>query len=97
MASTSVLKVTITTGSAKIRSGEPHDEKGDMENQELLDTVFTGVLPVYTTYGEPIPGPYNKVELPGYLKEFVQDENTNAKETAETNAKIEIVPPKVRE
>ncbi|KAJ4293879.1 hypothetical protein N0V88_005393 [Collariella sp. IMI 366227] len=56
MQSTSVLKVKIATGSAKIRSGGPHDERGDMEDEKLLDRVWTGVVPVYSVMGEPVPG-----------------------------------------
>ncbi len=97
MASTSVLRVRVKTGSAKIRSGQPHDDKADVDDEALLDSVWTGVVPVYQTYGTPVPSPYNRIEVPDYLKEHARDENSFAKETAETNAVKETVPPKVRE
>ncbi|GKT65915.1 flavin-nucleotide-binding protein [Colletotrichum tofieldiae] len=83
MSSTSVLKVRIATGSAKIREGPPGDERHDKENGEVVGRVWTGVVPVYQTLGQPVPGPYNQVEgIPGYLKGFVEDSNGWAREAA---------------
>ena len=63
MQSTSILRVKIASGSAKIRSGMPSDEKADLEDEALLDRVWTGVVPVHYTFGEPRkfngPPPYN--------------------------------------
>ncbi|KAI8961216.1 hypothetical protein F5Y11DRAFT_239531 [Daldinia sp. FL1419] len=87
MQSTSVLRVKISAGSAKLRTGSTNDEKADKENSELLDKVWTGVVPVHYTLGEPIPGPYNKVDkVPQYLREFVTDFNSHAKELATEDA-----------
>lgn len=41
MASTTILKVTIVNGSAKIRTGGPGDERKDTERQDLLRNVWT--------------------------------------------------------
>lgn len=83
MASTSVLKVTIATGSAKIRSGPPGDEKYDKEDPNVVDKVWSGVVPVYQTLGDVIPGPYNKVdEVPGYLADAVKDHNEAVRDQA---------------
>ncbi|KAK3381548.1 hypothetical protein B0H63DRAFT_476015 [Podospora didyma] len=80
MSSTSVLRVRIATGSAKIRSGPPGDDRGDLEDTALLGRVWTGVVPVYTTLGEPIPGPYNKVAAPpAYLEEYRTETNADVK------------------
>ncbi|KAH8884701.1 flavin-nucleotide-binding protein [Thozetella sp. PMI_491] len=92
MQSTSVLRVKITTGSAKIRSGMPHDEKADMEDAALADRVWTGVVPVYSTLGAPVAGPYNKVDVPSYLKDYLKDTNSYVKEGAETAAITEVAP-----
>ncbi|KAI0155201.1 hypothetical protein GGR57DRAFT_464544 [Xylariaceae sp. FL1272] len=93
MQSTSVLRVKIDSGSAKIRSGMPSDEKSDMEDQELLDRVWTGVVPVHYTLGEPMPGPYNRVEkVPGYLDEYVKEQNADAKEIALEAATKKMAP-----
>lgn len=83
MQSTSVLKVRITAGSGKIRSGFPSDEKADAGDEALVRRVWTGVVPVHTTLGEPTPSPYNKVEpVPGYLADYVKGTNKYAEETA---------------
>ncbi|KAK8026160.1 hypothetical protein PG990_003983 [Apiospora arundinis] len=83
MQSTSVLKVKIVAGSAKIRSGVPSDDKADAGDEALLDRVWTGVVPVHSVLGEPIPSPYNKVErVPGYLGDYVKGTNQYAEETA---------------
>lgn len=86
MTSTSVLKVKITSGSAKIRDGGVMDDKHDLQNEEAQNSVWTGVLPVYSSIGEPIPSSYNKVEIPSHVSEFVKDYNNENKEYALTAA-----------
>ncbi|KAK3900650.1 hypothetical protein C8A05DRAFT_45544 [Staphylotrichum tortipilum] len=79
MQSTSVLKVKVVNGSAKIRTGEPHDERGDLEDGGLLERVWTGVVPVYSVMGEPVAGGYNRVaEVPGYLEGWRKEVNKEA-------------------
>ncbi|KAF5134606.1 hypothetical protein E5D57_005241 [Metarhizium anisopliae] len=73
MQSTSILKVKIASGSAKYRDGGVSDDKHDLENEDALNTVWTGVVPIYSTMSEPIPGPYNRVDLPPYAKEFFDE------------------------
>ncbi|KAI1190846.1 hypothetical protein F5B17DRAFT_385300 [Nemania serpens] len=81
--STSVLRVTVAAGSAKMRSGMPSDDKADREDAALLDRVWTGVVPVHYTLGEPVPGPYNRLEAPpAYLDEFVRESNRDARDAA---------------
>ncbi|KAI1102885.1 hypothetical protein F4804DRAFT_311694 [Jackrogersella minutella] len=83
MQSTSVLRVKIAAGSAKIRCGLPRDDRADREDEALLDRVWTGVLPVHYTLGEPVPGPDNRLEmLPPYLEEFRTGFNRDAVEMA---------------
>ncbi|KAI1458767.1 hypothetical protein F4805DRAFT_113658 [Annulohypoxylon moriforme] len=83
MQSTSVLRVKIKAGSAKVRTGLPKDDKADMEDEELLDRVWTGVLPIHYTMGEPIPSDYNRVaKVPGYIEEFRADFNRDSREMA---------------
>lgn len=96
MQSTSVLRVTITAGSGKIRYGTPTDDRADLEDAALLDRVWTGVVPVTYTLGDPIPGPYNKVEVPpAYLDEFVRESNQDAKDAA-VEAATKAPKPKVK-
>jgi len=83
MQSTSILRVKVSNGSAKIRSGGPHDEKGDLEDEALLERVWTGVVPVYSVMGDPVAGGYNKVgEVPGYLEGWRRELNKDAEEYA---------------
>lgn len=79
MSSTQILRVTVESGSAKVREGGPEDERADRENEEVTGRVWTGVVPVYEVLGEPVPGPYNEVvEVPehvGAWRERVNAEN----------------------
>lgn len=88
MASTSILKMEIETASAKIRVGVPEDERKDLKREDMLDTVWTGVVPVSEKLGEPLNGPYNRVtEVPGYLERWIQAENKDREEYAVETAK----------
>lgn len=76
MQSTRILKLKITGASGKVREGVPNDERKDMKREEVLDTVWTGVIPVYEKLGDPQPGPYNRLsEIPDHVKSFVQEQN----------------------
>lgn len=92
MQSTSVLRVRIATGSAKIRSGGPHDERGDLEDEALLERVWTGVVPVYSVMGEPVAGGYNRLaEAPEYLEGWRREMNKDAEEFAREAVGREVV------
>ena len=83
MQSTSILRVKIKAGSAKVRSGEPHDKRGDMNDEELRQKTWVGVVPAWTVFGEPVPGSYNKVEaVPGYLEDWRVEGNEERKREA---------------
>ncbi|KAH9907313.1 hypothetical protein F4778DRAFT_530817 [Xylariomycetidae sp. FL2044] len=84
LASTGILRVRVAAGSAKVRSGPPSDDdRTDRADEALLDRVWTGVVPVHLTMGEPVPGPYNRVgEVPAYLREYRDGFNEDARETA---------------
>ncbi|KAF2020183.1 hypothetical protein BU24DRAFT_489995 [Aaosphaeria arxii CBS 175.79] len=76
MQSTRILKMKVTGASAKVREGVPQDERKDMKREDILDSVWTGVVPVYERLGEPVPGPYNRLkEVPEHVKRFVKEEN----------------------
>ncbi|KAI1272081.1 hypothetical protein F5Y07DRAFT_392293 [Xylaria sp. FL0933] len=96
MQSTSILRVRIDSGSAKIRSGGPSDERGDLGDEGLLGRVWTGVVPLHYMFGEPVPGPYNKLEkVPDYLDEFVRESNQDAKDLA-IEAATKVMKPKAK-
>lgn len=76
MQSTRILKMKITGASGKVREGVPEDERKDMKREDVLDSVWTGVIPVYEKLGEPRPGPYNRVRtVPAHVREFVDEQN----------------------
>ncbi|AEO58976.1 hypothetical protein MYCTH_2306802 [Thermothelomyces thermophilus ATCC 42464] len=98
MQSTGLLRVRVAAGSAKIRSGGPSDERGDLADEALLDRVWTGVVPVYTVMGEPVPGGYNRVtEVPRYLEEWRVEANKEAEEFAKEAVKKEAAAEKAKE
>jgi len=82
--STGILRVTIKTGSGKVRDNPPNDDKEDMENPDLLQRVWTGFVPVTETFGEPVPSVYNQVkELPEYLSQYRDGYNDAIKDYSE--------------
>ena len=83
MDSTRILRVRIVSGSGKIRQGGPHDNKKDLDRDEVLDRTWTGVVPVWEHIGDPIAAEVNRVEeIPEYLREFVDGTNEVNKRTA---------------
>jgi nitroimidazol reductase NimA-like FMN-containing flavoprotein (pyridoxamine 5'-phosphate oxidase superfamily) len=83
LTTTGVLKVEIVSASAKIRVGESSDDRHDLKNEDVVGKVWTGVVPTWTVYGEPVPSSYNKVQkVPGYMKEWIDAENKNGKQLA---------------
>lgn len=98
LASTSVLRVKIVAGSAKIRTGGPNDDKADLADEDVLDRVWTGVVPVYQTVGEPIASGYNRVtEVPGYIEEWRKEGNEERVEGALEAARKAMGPKKVHD
>ncbi|KAK3947144.1 aromatic prenyltransferase [Pseudoneurospora amorphoporcata] len=94
MQSTSILRVKIKAGSAKIRSGEPHDDRADMNDEELRQKAWVGVVPAWLQFGEPVAGGYNRVDkVPRYLDEWRVEGNEERRREAYEAVK-EVVKPK---
>ncbi|KAH7241295.1 hypothetical protein BKA59DRAFT_202646 [Fusarium tricinctum] len=85
--STGILKMKVSSGSAKVNEGQAHDNRQDMDNEDLRTSTWTGVLPIYQTMGSPVAGPYNSVDVPGYIAEFVEDFNEGNKRQASDSTK----------
>lgn len=66
---TSVLKLKITEASAKIRTGEPHDDKADYDLP-----IWAGVIPIEKHYGKPVADSVlNKdIPLPESVKNMIK-------------------------
>ncbi|KAF1938424.1 hypothetical protein EJ02DRAFT_23283 [Clathrospora elynae] len=76
MLSTSVLKVTVVSASAKINIGGPGDDRKDLKDEQVTGSVWAGVLPVWQMIGTPIEGANNKVnQVPKYLGAWIEEEN----------------------
>jgi nitroimidazol reductase NimA-like FMN-containing flavoprotein (pyridoxamine 5'-phosphate oxidase superfamily) len=82
MQSTSILKVKIASGSAKIRVGGASEQKIDLEDPAIAAGTWTGVLPVYQSIGEPVPSAINRIDVPPYIKEYIGDFNADNKQNS---------------
>jgi hypothetical protein len=95
--STRILRVKIESGSGKVREGMPSDDKKDLDRVDVLDRVWTGVVPMWDQLGEPIPGPYNRVpEVPEYIKGHVSTANGQCEQHAVTAATKPTVPKRAK-
>lgn len=78
--STSILKVKIASASAKVRTGGPSEDRADLKNKELKESVWTGVVPVWLQWGEPIPAKENgREEVEEYIEQWRLGENQKRK------------------
>ena len=81
--STTLLRIKVVSGSGKIRDGGPHDDAKDMKNEGVKDKVWTGVVPIWETYGQPVPSEYNKVsEVSGNITEYLAETQKSNEEYA---------------
>ncbi|KAK7753558.1 hypothetical protein SLS62_004416 [Diatrype stigma] len=86
MQSTSILRVAIAGGSAKVQRSPPSDAKADLADAELTARVWTGIVPLHLTAAEPVPIPAGNggdaKKVPPYLREYVDGLNQSAREMA---------------
>jgi nitroimidazol reductase NimA-like FMN-containing flavoprotein (pyridoxamine 5'-phosphate oxidase superfamily) len=68
LAATSMLRLPLNEVSLKYRSGTPHDDEPDLDLPH-----WSGVIPVTTVFGEPIPELSG--DLPDYLKNYERGTN----------------------
>lgn len=81
--STSILRVKVASASAKVRTGGPSEDRADLKNEAVRKSVWTGVVPVWPQWGEPIPGNENGVEeVEEYIEKWRVGENTKGKVAA---------------
>ncbi len=62
---TSVLRLSVTEASAKIRTGGPVDDEDD-----LMLPVWAGQVPVGLRFGAPTPDPGVAVAVPAYVESY---------------------------
>ncbi|KAF2729621.1 5-nitroimidazole antibiotic resistance protein [Polyplosphaeria fusca] len=76
MQSTSILRVRVESASAKVRVGGPSEDRADLKDGELVGRVWTGVVPVWAQWGEPMPGEQNGCdEVEEYIEKWRNGEN----------------------
>lgn len=91
MSSTTILKVEIVSGSGKVRNGTPHDEKKDIGREEIINSVWTGVVPVYEVLGAPERAGDSKVEeVPEHVLKYIAERNEKSKRLAYEAAEMEV-------
>ncbi|KAI4094919.1 MAG: hypothetical protein LQ344_001964 [Seirophora lacunosa] len=74
--STGVLRVEIASASAKIRTGSTGEDRGDLKDEGLRRSVWSGVVPAHIEFGEPVAAPTDlRGEVPGYLEEWIRGRN----------------------
>jgi nitroimidazol reductase NimA-like FMN-containing flavoprotein (pyridoxamine 5'-phosphate oxidase superfamily) len=67
--STAILRIRIESASAKVRTGGPSEDRADLRNAELVKKTWTGVVPYWGTWGEPVAGKENACEeVEGYIE-----------------------------
>lgn len=73
--STTILKVKVVDGRGKIRDGGIADEKKDAGNDGMTGRVWTGVVPVWKAFGEPVHCGEGRVDdVLGYVGVCGEDE-----------------------
>ncbi|KAI9726690.1 MAG: hypothetical protein M1834_008955 [Cirrosporium novae-zelandiae] len=88
LASTSVLRVKIVSGSGKMRNGGPHDDKKDLNRSELTSKIWTGVIPIWQTFGTPVEAPTCGVsKVPERITNFLKETNEDNEEYGKKAAK----------
>jgi hypothetical protein len=91
MQSTVILKVKVVDGSGKIRDGGVSDEKKDYGNEEITNRIWTGVVPVWETYGQPVPSGDGKLgEVPEHISSFIAAKNAQNRALAESAIKVTL-------
>lgn len=94
LSSTSILRVKIVSASGKVRDGGVGDDRKDKNNEELVGRVWTGVVPIWETAGEPIAATQNRVkEVPQHLKAYITTENEKNEKYAKNAATVSLPKP----
>lgn len=93
MSATVILKVKVIAGSGKIRDGGVSDERKDTENGDVTNRIWTGVVPVWESFGEPVPSDGNKVlDVPAHITSFIASKNAQNRAYAERAVHIALPP-----
>jgi hypothetical protein len=84
LASTGILRMKIESASAKIRDGGVNDDKKDLKRDDVTGKIWTGVVPMWTQYGESIRSGGGRVDaVPQSIVTELQTRNEQGKYHAE--------------
>ncbi|KAJ5662149.1 uncharacterized protein N7477_009765 [Penicillium maclennaniae] len=93
MSSTVILKVKVVDGSGKIRDGGVSDERKDTDKEEITNRIWTGVVPIWETFGEPVPsGDGQMTEVPEHITSFIAKKNAQNRALAEGAVEVQLPP-----
>ncbi|KAG8845220.1 hypothetical protein FRB96_002595 [Tulasnella sp. 330] len=80
---TQILRVKVVSASGKERNGQPHEDKVDLANKAVTESVWTGVIPVWEAYGAPVKAEEEaKSTVPPYLLRVLKERNVRNEEKA---------------
>jgi hypothetical protein len=80
MDSTSILRVSVASASAKVRKGGPSEDRKDLSDEQLKGQAWTGVVPTWFTYGVPEQAGVGENEAMGeYVAGWSARRNAEAK------------------
>ncbi|KAJ5058350.1 5-nitroimidazole antibiotic resistance protein [Bipolaris maydis] len=78
-----VKSTGVIRASAKIRTGGPSEDRADLKNAELVKKTWTGVVPYWGSWGEPVPGKENGCEeVEEYIERWRVGENSRGRQEA---------------
>ncbi|KAK2669689.1 FMN-binding split barrel [Fusarium oxysporum f. sp. vasinfectum] len=76
---TQILRVRVTSGSAKVRAGPPADDKEDVQDPGVMKNVWSGYVPLVERMGQPIPSAYNQLQdVPEHVRDLQEGFNEEA-------------------
>lgn len=80
---TGIIRVRISSASAKVRVGQTGEDRKDLQNEDMRKQVWAGVMPVHMVYGELVAAPHNLYSgTPNYLEDERVKKTEAAKEYA---------------
>ncbi|KAH9859731.1 hypothetical protein IAQ61_011512 [Plenodomus lingam] len=82
LSSTGLLRIRIVSASAKVRVGGPKEDRKDLKNEELVASTWTGVVPFWGTWGDPVTAEGSGRGVEGYVEEWRVEETEKAREYA---------------
>lgn len=71
LSQTQILRIRVTSGSAKVRAGPVAEVAKDLQNTEVTRDVWSGYIPLVEQLLEPVPSKHNLVEeIPPHIRDY---------------------------